>query len=249
VAAIEVRQPGDGSLRITINRPDKLNAFTPQMYRALRDAVRLGESDPGVEVIVIEGSPRAFATGADLEALERALADTDPLAVFEFPDSMPFETIRDCEKVVIAAVQGLCLGAGFVIAALCDLVVATHDARFGIPEGRLGFSDPFGPACLFTKLPTAYLKYLLLTGEQMSADDGWRLGFVATVTDAPAFEPALDALVRAVQQTGAGARRNYKTYVNDLLPRPNTKAIFADLRTDEGREAVAAFARRRRARP
>jgi enoyl-CoA hydratase/carnithine racemase len=249
VAAIEVQAPGDGSLRITINRPDKLNAFTPEMYRALREAVRRGESDSSVDVIVIGGGPRAFATGADIEALERALADPDPLAVFEFPDSMPFETIRDCEKVVVAAVQGLCLGAGFVIAALCDLVVATHDARFALPEGRLGFSDPFGPACLFTKLPTAYLKYLLLTGEQMSADEGWRLGFVSTVTDAPALEPAVDSLVRAIQRTGAGARRNYKKYVNDLLPRPDTKAIFADLRTDEGRAAVAAFAGRRRARP
>ncbi|ADP80900.1 enoyl-CoA hydratase/isomerase family protein [Pseudofrankia inefficax] len=248
MAAIEVRAPGDGSLRVTINRPDKLNAFTPEMYRALRDAIRRGESDPDVEVIVIGGWPRAFGTGADIEALGRLLADSDPLAVYEFPDSMPFETIRDCEKVVVAAVQGLCLGAGFVIAALCDLVVATHDARFGMPEGRLGFSDPFGPACLFTKLPTAYLKYLLLTGEQMSADDGWRLGFIATVTDPPAFEPAVDALVRAIQQTGGGARRNYKKYVNDLLPRADTKAIFADLRTDEGRAAVTAFAARRRAR-
>lgn len=146
MAAI-VCEKKNGVAWIYLNRPAKLNSFTPESYALLRDTVRSVEADDGIDILVITGSGRAFATGADLQALEEAISSDDPTAIYEFGNHLPFDAVRDCTKVTIAAVNGLCLGAGLIIAALCDLIVASADASFGIPEGRVGIADPFCPSC------------------------------------------------------------------------------------------------------
>ena len=151
MAAIE-SQKREGAAWVTLNRPERLNSFTPESYRLFRDAVRAAEADDEVDV-VIRGGREAFTTGADLDALDEALSDKDPTAIFAFGSNFPFETIRDCTKVTIAAVNGLCLGAGMIIAASCDLVVAAEGASFSLPEGRVGIADPFAPAALLARFP------------------------------------------------------------------------------------------------
>jgi enoyl-CoA hydratase/carnithine racemase len=250
VAAIE-SQKRDGAAWIALNRPERLNSFTPESYRLLRDAVRTAEADDDIDIIVISGTGRAFATGADLDALDEALSDPDPTAIFAFGDNFPFETIRDSTKVTIAAVNGLCLGAGMIIAASCDLVLASEGASFSLPEGRVGIADPFAPAALFSKIPTNQLKYLALTGESISARQAHAMGLVTQVVngdDGEALLNATETLIDALRRTTPTARRLYKHYIDDLLPRARAKDAFESLLSEEGRSAVAAYLARRRSR-
>ena len=247
MAVIETHKT-EGAVWISLNRPERLNSFTPESYRLLRDAVRAAEADDEVDIIVISGTGRAFATGADLDALEEVLADDDPTAIFSFGNNFPFETIRDCTKVTIAAVNGLCLGAGMIIVASCDLVLAVEGASFSLPEGRVGIADPFGPAALFSKIPTNQLKYLALTGESISAQQACVMGLVTQVVegeDDDALVTATKTLIRAVRRTTPTARRLYKQYIDDLLPRARTKDAYESLLSDEGRSALAAYFSRR----
>ena len=243
---IDTDRADDGTAWIRINRPDHLNAFTPEMYRDLRDAVRAADRDDTIDVLVITGVGRAFATGGDLDAVHKAITGDDPLAIYEFEDSFPFDAIRDCDKVTIAAINGYCFGSGIVISGLCDLVVASEDATFSVPEGLVGIADPLVPTALFTKIPTTQLKFLALTAERISAEEASRLGLVTRVAGTAGLEQSVQEIVDAVRRTTPTARRYYKQFINSLLPRPNIKEMYRPLLSPEGRAAITAFAQRRR---
>ncbi len=247
MSAIET-QKKEGVAWISLNRPERLNSFTPESYRLLRDAVRTAEADDDVDIVVISGTGRAFATGADLDALDEAVSDPDPTAIFAFGNNFPFESIRDCTKVTIAAVNGMCLGAGMVIAASCDLVIAVDGASFSLPEGRVGIADPFAPAALYGKISANYLKYLALTGESISAQQAHDIGLVTLVVvedDGNTLVAATAELIKAVRRTTPTARRLYKKYIDDLLPRARAKDAYEALLSQEGRSALAAYLSRR----
>ena len=170
---------------------------------------------------------------------------------YTFGNHFPFDAVRDCTKVTIAAVNGLCLGAGLIIAALCDLIVASANASFGIPEGRVGVADPFAPVALFTKIPTTQLKLLALTGASISAQQAREIGLVTQVVEGesePALVAAVDDLIAAIRRTTPTARRYYKQYIDDLLPRARAKDAYPPLLSEEGRAALAEFLARQRDR-
>jgi enoyl-CoA hydratase len=149
---------------ITFARPDARNAFNSELYREFRDALRLADGDKDVEFIVVTGGSEIFGSGGDLAESLSVLASKDPLAPYRFGDVLPWEELRQCSKVTIAAINGYCLAGAAVAALLCDIAVASQSARIGLPEGRVGIAATIVTSILFGRVPAPKAKYLMLTG-------------------------------------------------------------------------------------
>ena len=120
---------------ITLNRPQALNALCDQLMTELGDALRGFDADPTVGAIVITGSPKAFAAGADIKEMKDR---TYPAVHFDDFIGKRWETVLTIQKPVIAAVAGFALGGGCELAMMCDLILAADNAKFGQPEINLG---------------------------------------------------------------------------------------------------------------
>ena len=176
---------GDGDRRtalVRLNRPKQLNALNDEVMDALGEALRRFDADPAVGAIVVTGSDKAFAAGADIGMLSKhdfISAYTTDLV------TRNWETIRSVRKPVIAAVAGFALGGGCELAMMCDIIVAADNARFGQPEIKLGVIPGAGGT---QRLPRAVGKAkamdLVLTGRMMSADEAERSGLVSRVVPA-----------------------------------------------------------------
>ncbi len=227
---------------IVLDRPHALNAFTSTLYRELRDAVRLAEADRDVDTVVITGRGRAFATGGDLrEGLVVTAPDADPLAVYRFADNLPFEAVRHCPKVVIAAVNGVCVGGGLITAMSADIVVAAESARFGLPEGKVGMAEPWAPDLLFGRISTALLKYLALTGRLISAREAQAAGMILRTVPDETLDAEVRDVIAEVRGTLPRARTRYKEYINRLIPETPQREAAAVMRSPEARAALEAF--------
>jgi crotonobetainyl-CoA hydratase len=182
---------------ITLNRPDRLNAWTAIMDRELRTAVKAAAADDGVRAIILTGrGDQAFSAGADLKAIargERILeAGREHWSIAGFANHFT-------AKPTIAAVNGTALGGGTELALSCDLVVAVEHARFGLPEVKRGLIPAAGGAFrLLRQLPQRVALELLFTGESIAAADALRWGLVNRVVAAGQALPAALELATAI---------------------------------------------------
>lgn len=230
---------------IRLNRPHALNAFTARLYGEVKDAVRLATADDGVDIIVITGTGRAFATGGDLDEVLARIEDSNPLALYAYDDHMPFETVKHCPKTTIAAVNGICVAGGLALASACDLQIARRSAVFGIPEARIGMASSMIPSLLFGKISISKLKYLLYTGKSIPASEAERIGMITEVTDDDQLEARVLEVIREVRKTSPNARGLYKEYVNRMLPHAVNADLYRSLTSEECREGLRAFKEKR----
>lgn len=167
----------DGVAHIILNRPDKLNALgigpgssRDEIAQCLRDA----DADADIGAVLISANGRAFCAGGDLSG---APATETVLDEQLFGEELVrfYAVIRDLHKPVIAAVHGLCLGAGLGFIAQCDIVLAADDARFGLIEGRIGHP---GATEIVPLVGAAWAKFMMLTGEMISASRAAEIGLV-----------------------------------------------------------------------
>jgi len=167
---------------ITLNRPEALNALNAALVSELRQALDALEEDTGIGVIVVTGSEKAFAAGADIKEMkDRSFADVY-LADFITKD---WERLAHCRKPTLAAVAGYALGGGCEIAMMCDIVIAADNARFGQPEIKLGVIPGMGGTQRLTRaVGKAKAMDLILTGRMMDAAEAERAGLVARVVPA-----------------------------------------------------------------
>ena len=196
---------------ITLDRPDKLNAITPQMTAALGRALDDIEDDDGVRAIVIEGAGRAFSAGFDLEA-----GEWDSLESIRREMETDFDMILrfwDCPKPTVAALHGYCLGGALELALACDLAVAAEDTRLGEPEVR------FGSGIVALLLPwitgPKHAKELLLTGnDRITAQRAFEMGLVNRVVPEGQHRAAALELAREVAANDAAAVQLTKLAIN-----------------------------------
>ena len=177
---IEYRCIGEGVAEIVLNRPETLNAISGRpggMRDQLIHAVGLAEDDPHVGCVVLRGAGRAFSGGGDLAGNERRerLEDDERFlrTAAEFHDRL-----RTSGVPIVASVHGYCLGAGLTLAASCDLIIASEGARFGFPEGRIGLA---GATAVVPVVGRQWAKFLMITGELLSAAQARWLGLVLSV--------------------------------------------------------------------
>jgi enoyl-CoA hydratase len=176
---------GDGERRtalIRLNRPKQLNALNDALMDQLGAALLAADADDGVGCIVITGSEKAFAAGADIAAM----AQRDFMDVYKTDFiTRNWETIRRVRKPVIAAVAGFALGGGCELAMMCDFIIAADNARFGQPEIKIGIIPGAGGT---QRLPRAVSKSkamdMVLTGRMMDAAEAERAGLVSRVVAA-----------------------------------------------------------------
>jgi len=238
---------------ITLNRPKALNALNDALMSEVGQALRSFDGDDDIGAIVITGSERAFAAGADIGAM----ANWSYMDVYKTEYiTRNWETMRTIRKPVIAAVSGYALGGGCELAMMCDIVIAADNARFGQPEIKLGVMPGAGGT---QRLPRAVGKAkamdLCLTGRMMDAVEAERSGLVSRVVPAErVLEEALEAAtviaaysLPSVMMAKESINRAYETTLNEgvLFERRVFHAMFA---TDDQKEGMNAFVEKRQPR-
>lgn len=168
---------------ITLNRPDKLNAFNLSMWRALPEKLAALERDTDVRVIIIKGAgEKAFGAGADISEFEENRKDPKTAAEYARANDAAFLAIRNCTKPTIAMIRGFCIGGGCAVALCADIRVAAADTKFAITPARLGLGYAFsGIEHAVQELGPAGARYVFLTAAQVDAGKALELGIVQEV--------------------------------------------------------------------
>ncbi len=173
---------------ITLNRPDRLNALTFDVYRELRDAFRALDTEPGVRAVIITGAGRAFCSGGDVEDIIGALFERDDAGLLAFTELTcdVILAMRQCRRPIIGALNGTVAGAGAVIAAACDVRVAADSARIAFLFTKVGLSGAdMGAAWLLPRLVgLGHATELLMTGDFIDAATALRIGLYNRVVAA-----------------------------------------------------------------
>lgn len=233
----------DGIAKITINRPEKLNALSNAVVAGIRDAfMRLNESDDRCAIITGAGD-RAFSVGADLK---------DPPRDPDLWECMPGVGI-DVDKPLIAAVTGYCVGGAYVLVQMCDIAVADESADFFYPEAQIGFCGGLIASCA-ARLPYKIAMEFMLTGKHFNAQRAYEVGMVNKVT--PKGEHLAGAMEYAeiFRDSSPLVLGMLKRFVrNEVMPRgPSEQAALArrDLlaitRSEDQREGARAFREKRK---
>src|SRR4051812_369856 len=248
---------------ILLDRPVKLNALDPDHLRALRRHLAELASDPEVNVIVVTGKgDRAFCVGADLTATpggDTGVAEAFAMDLDRSGEHGLYIRLFDLSglqirKPVIAAVNGFCLGGGLELALQCDLIVASDQASFGLPEVVVASLPGGGGATnLMRAVPRAVAMRMLLTGERIDARRAFEVGLVSDVWPAERFAEETRALARRIAGNGPLAVQMVKMLAaqSATLPGPQafqlTELAWGLLRdTADRREGRQAFAEKRK---
>ena len=249
---IQVRVEADKVGIITLNRPKQLNALNDQLMNELGEALAAFDADESIGCMVVTGSEKAFAAGADIGAM----------ATYSFTDvykhdyiTRNWERIRQIRKPVIAAVSGFALGGGCELAMMCDFIIAADNARFGQPEIKLGVIPGAGGT---QRLPRAVGKAkamdMALTGRMMDAAEAERAGLVSRVVPLDKLmEEALGAALMicdysqiATMAAKESVNRAFESGLSDgvMFERRLFHALFA---TADQKEGMDAFVNKRKA--
>jgi enoyl-CoA hydratase len=243
------RQPERRTALVRLNRPKQLNALNGATMDALCAALEELDAADGVRAIVVTGSERAFAAGADIGEM----ADATPIDMLLTNRIGQWDRIRRIAKPVIAAVNGWCLGGGCELAMTLDLIVAGEGARFGQPEINIGVIPGAGGTQRLTRaIGKGKAMAMILTGEPIGARDAERAGLVARVTaDELVVEDALE-LAATIATKSPIALRLAKEAVNAAYEMPLTDALAHERRlfyllfaSEDQKEGMAAFLEKR----
>ena len=249
---IQTRVEGDKVGIITLNRPKQLNALNGELMRELGQALKEFDGNDAIGCMIITGSEKAFAAGADIGAM----------ATYTFADvyrddyiTRDWETIRSIRKPVIAAVSGFALGGGCELAMMCDFIIAADNAKFGQPEIKLGVIPGAGGT---QRLPRAVGKAkamdMALTGRMMDATEAERSGLVSRVVPLDKLmDEALGAALQicdfsqiAVMAAKESVNRAFESGLSDgvMFERRLFHGLFA---TADQKEGMDAFMNKRKA--
>lgn len=244
----------DGLRVITLNRPEKLNSWNARMRAELRDAVESASAEPELRALAITGAGRAFSAGEDVGGMT-GLADAGTRTFRAVARGIHdvFDLIENVELPVIAAVNGVAAGGGFELALSCDFRVMTQNARFVMPEVKVGLIPGSGGCSrLVRHLGLGRAKELVMLSEPVSAHDAQQLGLVTKlVADGKALDGARD-LARQLSRLAPLALGMAKTVLNTCTDvdaetgRRLERLGQSVLKTStDHREGVAAFAAKR----
>ncbi|MEX1008757.1 MAG: enoyl-CoA hydratase-related protein [Acidimicrobiia bacterium] len=246
----------DGILRVTLNRPDRLNALDRPMHKELRTLFERIAHDADVKVVVVTGAGRAFCVGADFQQMR------DNLAAADYPDGRPdmladgadiARGILRVRQPMVAMVNGHALGIGATLALFCDVVYMSSAAKIGDPHVQAGIVAGDGGCVLWPMLlGINRAKEYLMTGDLLSAEDADRMGLVNHVVAPEALEDAGMAMARRLAAGPTHAIQFNKRVVNKMLEDQVSRLYDLSLalecvtfETADHHEAVEAFLEKR----
>jgi enoyl-CoA hydratase len=236
--------------QIRLHRPDAMNALNSKLLKELEHALADMEASRRARVIVITGSEKAFAAGADVKEMAGKsfvdMFDEDYFAI-------ACEAIMRCRKPIIAAVAGYCLGGGCELAMMCDIIIAADNAKFGQPEINLGVIPGLGGTQRLARaVGKAKAMEMCLTGRFMDAEEAERAGLVSRVVPAKdVMRDALETAAKIAEKSPLAVRavkeavdRSYETTLREglLFERRLFDGLFS---TEDQAEGMAAFVEKR----
>ncbi|MCM2290325.1 MAG: enoyl-CoA hydratase/isomerase family protein [Sulfuritalea sp.] len=241
---------------ITLNRPERHNAFDDALIAELSDAIDRMAADPAVRVLVISSTGKSFCAGADLNWMKRAagysseenLRDARALAGM-------LRRLAHCPKPTVARIQGPAYGGGVGLVACCDVAIATFDAEFSLTEVKLGLIPAVISPHVIAAIGERYARRYMLTAERFSAAEAYRIGLLhEMVTDEESLDEALGEIIDALLKNGPRAIAECKELIQAVAWKPLSDAILDDtaqritrLRaSEEGREGMSAFLEKRK---
>ncbi len=243
------RQPGQHTALVRLNRPKQLNALNGPTMDLLCETLEALDADEEIHAIVVTGSQRAFAAGADIGEM----ATASPIDMLRSNRIGQWDRVRRITKPVIAAVNGWCLGGGCELAMTLDLIIAGEGARFGQPEITIGVIPGAGGTQRLTRaIGKSRAMEMILTGEPMEAAEALARGLVSRVIpDELVVEDAL-ALAATIAMRSPIAVRVAKEAVNAAYELPLTDALAHERRlfyllfaSEDQKEGMAAFLEKR----
>ncbi len=236
---------------ITLDRPDALNALSDALMEELARALDDFEADNGIGCIVLTGSEKAFAAGADIKEMQ----SKDYMDVYLDDFLATWERVTRCRKPVIAAVSGLALGGGCELAMMCDFIIAADTAKFGQPEINLGVMPGTGGSQRLTRLVgKSKAMEMCLNGRMMDAEEAERAGLVSRVVAADKLEDdAMETAAKiagmsrpAVMMVKESVNSAYETSLAEGL-RFERRLFHSLFATEDQKEGMAAFTEKRQA--
>lgn len=234
---------------ITLNRPKALNALNSQVMAEVTAAAAELDADPGIGAIIITGSEKAFAAGADI----KEMASLSFSEVFEADFFAAWNRLAAVRTPLIAAVAGYALGGGCELAMMCDVLIAADTAKFGQPEIKLGVLPGMGGSQRLTRaIGKAKAMDLILTGRTIDAAEAERSGLVSRVVPAEALMEEANAVATTISQMSRSAARMAKEAVNRAFESTLAEGLLYERRlfhsafaTDDQTEGMAAFTEKR----
>jgi enoyl-CoA hydratase len=238
---------------VAINRPEKLNAMTLDMYRAFGAAFEeLGKNDR-VRCIVVQGTgERAFCTGSDISEFGSSRLSVDQAKAYAVLANGATDKLRYCRHPTVAKIVGLCVGGGLEIASMCDIRICSTESRFGLPANRIGLTVDYEELDVLCELVgrRAALE-ILLEGRIFGADEALRLQLVSRVVDRPDLDDEVDQTAERIAERAPLSNRWHKAFVRRLAdPRPVSAAereeAYQCFLTEDYREGTTAFREKRK---
>ncbi len=237
-----------GVLKVTLNRPDKKNALSMEMYELMSAGLSQAAADDSIKAVLISANGDSFSAGNDLE--DFSAVNKGAVALMELPTVGFMKSLMAFEKPVVAAVQGMAVGIGTTLLLHCDVVVAGRSAIFSLPFTQLGLVPEFGSTYILPALAgKVCASQVLLLGESFGIDKASQFGIVSTVCDDA--EVAEKAMEKCLGLTALPAKtlRDVKRLIRSALnPEKLNEAFDTELRlfaqalkSDEHRQALAVF--------
>jgi enoyl-CoA hydratase len=235
---------------VLLNRPDVMNALNDEVMDELARVLGELDDDEAVGCLVLGGSERAFAAGADIGEM----AEADAMDMYDARRIDRWDALRKLRTPLVAAVSGYCLGGGCELAMACDLIVASESARFGQPETGLGIIPGAGGTQRLTRaVGKAKAMDVILSGRFLSAEEAERAGLVARVVAREAWLEEAKAVARAIASKGPIAQRLAKESVNRAFESSletgldfERKALYLAFASEDAREGLTAFTEKRK---
>jgi enoyl-CoA hydratase len=235
---------------VRLNRPEALNALNDEVMERLVDALTSLDEDEEIRCVVLAGSERAFAAGADIGQMAEASA----MEMYEARRIDRWDAIRRVRTPLVAAVSGFCLGGGNELAMACDLIVASETAQFGQPETGLGIIPGAGGTQRLTRaIGKGKAMDLILSGRFLDAVEAERAGLVARVVAKEAWLEEAKAVARAIASKGPVAQRLAKESVNRAFESTletgldyERKALYLAFASEDAHEGLTAFTEKRK---
>jgi methylglutaconyl-CoA hydratase len=253
--AVVIERQGPVGL-VTMNRPERHNAFDDALIAELTEALRSIEAEDAIRVVVLSAAGKSFSAGAALPQMKRMAGYSKDE---NLRDAMGLgalmRTLAFLRKPTVARVQGAAYGGGVGLVACCDIAVAVHTATFALSEAKLGLIPAvISPYVVAAIGPRAARRYFL-TGERFEAAEAWRLGLVSELATSPEeLDEKLGTIVDQLLAAGPAAQREAKELVRAVADRPVTSEVIQDTAeriarvraSPEGREGVTAFLEKRK---
>jgi len=244
---VETPAPGVGLVRL--NRPQALNALNSQLTAELFTALEAFDQDADIKCMILTGSDKAFAAGADIKQME----NTDAVTMFAGQDFTDWTRLTRLRKPLIGAVSGWALGGGCEMAMMCDMIFASEAAMFGQPEIKLGVLPGMGGSQRLTKLVgKGKAMDMILTGRMMDATEAERCGLVARVVPADKLMEETLSAAETIAGYGKTATMAAREAVDRALEGSLREGILYERRlfhalfsTSDQKEGMAAFIEKR----